>query len=90
MGRKTKQAPLRTRSGVVLDDKKIQELVRVFEDEETEWGEPLPKSQWPGRGRGRPSLTAGRDSCRLLRAIRQGGHTQRRRSEGSNRRHCGA
>ncbi len=57
MGRKTKQAPLRTRSGVVLDDKKIQELVRVFEDEETEWGEPLPKSQWPGRGRGRPSLT---------------------------------
>ena len=50
MGRKTKQAPLRTRSGVVLDDKKIQELVRVFEDEETEWGEPLPKAMarsWP-------------------------------------------
>ena len=33
---------------------------------------------------------SGRDSCRLLRAIRQGGHTQRRRSEGSNRRHSGA
>ena len=57
MGRKAKEIPLRSRSGMVLDDEKIQELVRVFEDEETEWGEPLPKSQWPGRGRGRPSLT---------------------------------
>jgi len=57
MARKTKQAPLRTRSGVVIDENKINELVRQIEDDETEWGEPLPKAQWPGRSRGRPSLT---------------------------------
>jgi predicted HicB family RNase H-like nuclease len=58
MARKTpQQAPLRTRSGMVLDDKKVEELVREIEDDATEWSEPLPKSQWPGRGRGRPSLT---------------------------------
>ena len=52
-----RQAPLRTRSGIVLDDKKVEELVREIEDDATEWSEPLPKSQWPVRGRGRPSLT---------------------------------
>ena len=57
MARKTRQAPLRTRSGMVLDDKKVEELVREIEDDATEWSEPLPKSQWPVRGRGRPSLT---------------------------------
>ena len=51
------QAPLQTRSGMVLDDKKVEELVREIEDDATEWSEPLPKSQWPVRGRGRPSLT---------------------------------
>ena len=58
MARKTKQAPLRTRSGVVLDDKKIQELVRVFEDDETEWGEPASEGamarSWP-----RPAIADG-------------------------------
>lgn len=57
MARKARQAPLRTRSGMVLDDKKVEELVREIEDDATEWSEPLPKSQWPVRGRGRPSLT---------------------------------
>ena len=57
MARKTTQTPLRTRSGVVLDEEKVDELVRTIEDDATEWGEPLPKSQWPIRGRGRPSLT---------------------------------
>ncbi len=42
---------------MVLDDKKVEELVREIEDDATEWSEPLPKSQWPVRGRGRPSLT---------------------------------
>ena len=56
MGRKAKHTPMRTRSGVVLDDAKIDELVRQFEDESTEWGEPLPPEEWPMR-RGRPSLT---------------------------------
>ena len=57
MARKARQAPLRTRSGMVLDDDKIDELARTIEDDATEWSEPLPKSQWPVRGRGRPSLT---------------------------------
>ena len=57
MARKTRQAPLRTRSGMVLDEEKVDELVGTVEDNATEWGEPLPKSQWPVRGRGRPSLT---------------------------------
>ena len=58
MARKVRQqAPLRTRSGIVLDDKKVEELVGEIEDDATEWSEPLPKSQWPVRGRGRPSLT---------------------------------
>ncbi len=57
MARKTRQAPLRTRSGIVLDDNKVEELVREIEDDATEWSGPLPKSQWPVRGRGRPSLT---------------------------------
>ncbi len=58
MARKAgQQAPLRTRSGMMLDDKKIEELVREVEDDATEWSRPLPKSQWPVRGRGRPSLT---------------------------------
>jgi len=47
----------RTRSGIVLDDDKIDELVHQIEDETTEWGEPLAPDQWPVRGRGRPSLT---------------------------------
>ena len=51
------QAPVRTRSGMVLDDKKVEELVREIEDDATEWSGHLPKSQWPVRGRGRPSLT---------------------------------
>ena len=51
------RAPLRTRSGMVLDDKKVEGLVREIEDHATEWSGPLPKSQWPVRGRGRPSLT---------------------------------
>ena len=42
---------------MVLDDKKVEELAREIEDDATEWSEPLPKSQWPARGRGRPSLT---------------------------------
>ena len=42
---------------MVLDDKKVEELVREIEDDTTEWSGPLPKSQWPVRGRGRPSLT---------------------------------
>ena len=49
--------PLVTRSGMVLDEEKTEELVRQIEDDATDWGEPLPKEQWPGRGRGRPSLT---------------------------------
>jgi hypothetical protein len=49
MARKAKQAPLRTRSGIVLDEKKVDELVREIEDDATEWAEPLPKSQWPIR-----------------------------------------
>ena len=57
MARKARAAPLRTRSGMVLDDKKVEELVREIEDDATEWSEPLAKSQWPVRGRGRPSLT---------------------------------
>jgi predicted HicB family RNase H-like nuclease len=58
MARKARQqAPLRTRSGIVLEDEKVEELVREIEDDATEWSEPLPKSQWPVRGRGRPSLT---------------------------------
>jgi hypothetical protein len=51
------ERPLSTRSGMVLDEEKIDELVRQIEDDATEWGEPLPKEQWPGRGSGRPSLT---------------------------------
>jgi macrodomain Ter protein organizer (MatP/YcbG family) len=42
---------------MVLADKKIEELVRDVEHDATEWSGPLPKSQWPVRGRGRPSLT---------------------------------
>ena len=42
---------------MVLDDDKVDQLVRTIEDDATEWGEPLPTSQWPVRGRGRPSLT---------------------------------
>ena len=42
---------------MVLDEDKVDELVRTIEDDATEWSEPLPKSQWPVRGRGRPSLT---------------------------------
>ena len=57
MARKARQAPLRTRSGMVLDEDKVDELVRTIEDDATEWSEPLPKSQWSVRGRGRPSLT---------------------------------
>ncbi len=56
MARKARQVPLRTRSGIVLDEEKVDELVRKIEHEASEWGEPLPKSQWPVRGRGRPSL----------------------------------
>jgi hypothetical protein len=54
--KRTKQSR-RTRSGVVLDDATIDELVRQVEDESTEWGEALPPNEWPVRGRGRPSLT---------------------------------
>ena len=57
MARKARQPPLRTRSGMALDEEKVDELVRTIEDDATEWSEPLPKSQWPVRGRGRPSLT---------------------------------
>lgn len=57
MVRKTRQSPLRTRSGMVLDEDKVDDLVQAIEDDATEWSEPLPKSQWPLRGRGRPSLT---------------------------------
>ncbi len=48
---------IRSRSGMVLDDAKIDELVHDIEDESTEWSEPLPPGEWPVRGRGRPSLT---------------------------------
>ena len=41
----------------MLDEDKVEELVSTIEDDATEWSEPLPKSQWPVRGRGRPSLT---------------------------------
>ncbi len=57
VARKAREAPTRTGSGMVLDDKKVEELVREIEDDATEWSEPLPQSQWPVRGRGRPSLT---------------------------------
>ena len=52
-----KMKPLRSRSGTVLDDTKVDELARQVEDESTEWGDPLPTEEWPTRGRGRPSLT---------------------------------
>lgn len=54
--RKSKK-PLISRSGLVLDGQTIEELVRQIEDDDTEWGEPLPRNEWPGRGRGRPSLS---------------------------------
>lgn len=57
MARKAREAPLRTRSGMTLDEEKVGALVRTIEDVATEWSEPLPESQWPVRGRGRPSLT---------------------------------
>ena len=57
MARKAREASLRTRSGMALDEEKVDELVRTIEDVATEWSEPLPKSQWLVRGRGRPSLT---------------------------------
>ena len=42
---------------MVLDEDKVDDLVRTIEADTTEWSEPLPKSQWPVRGRGRPSLS---------------------------------
>lgn len=49
--------PLISRSGIVLDDQTIEELARQIEDDDTAWGDPLPREEWPGRGRGRPSLS---------------------------------
>jgi hypothetical protein len=45
MARKTRQAPLRTRSGMVLDEDKVDELVQTIEDDATDWSDPLPKPQ---------------------------------------------
>jgi hypothetical protein len=47
VARKAREAPTRTRSGMVLDDKKVEDLVREIEDDATEWSEPCPSRNGP-------------------------------------------
>ena len=70
----------------MISEKRAAAIADAIEHDELEWGEPLPEEEWPefARGRGRPSLGAGRSpqvTVRLPAALRERAEA-RARSEG--------
>lgn len=43
-----------------ITEGRAAELAQMIEDDKITFGDPLPRDQWPARGRGRPSLSNAR------------------------------
>ena len=48
---------MKSKSKTTLSEERAAALAEMIEREDIEFGDPLPRDQWPTRGRGRPALS---------------------------------
>ena len=48
---------MKSKSQTTLTEERAAALAEMIEREDIEFGDPLPRDQWPTRGRGRPALS---------------------------------